>query len=85
VTRSIIIALGLAAMASSASAIEFFDALDRVTAEAGTPSSVSAPAVADEADTVGYGSFEDLPEHVQRAIINARGEAPGYLDGLSFN
>lgn len=83
-TRTIIIALGLAAAASTASAAEFFDALDRFTSEAGTSSAVSAPVEADAAETPSYMMADELPEHIQRAIANARGEAPGYLDGLSF-
>lgn len=83
-TRTIIIALGLAAAASTASAAEFFDALDRFTAEAGTSTAVSAPVVAAAAETPAYLMTDELPENVQRAIANARGEVPGYLDGLSF-
>ncbi len=88
--RTITIALGLAAAASAVSAEEFMTHLANTGNELGSTASISTvtPVSDASADLLAVNSlpgFAHLPETVQRAILNARGELPGHVSVAPFN
>ncbi len=79
--RTLTVALGLAVAASAVAAEEFVVIINDQFAEAGAATAPSSPDVA-ESNLI---SASELPENVQAAIANARGEAPTYFGINPFN
>jgi hypothetical protein len=79
--RTLTVALGLAVAASAVAAEEFVVITNDLFTEAGAAVAPSSPAEL-ESNVV---SASELPENVQAAIANARGEAPTYFDVNPFN